>query len=57
VRKHEEWTKEEVEHYVKVMKEHEARRASFNERMEYWNNYNKRKDLDPETSFDMGRFT
>ena len=29
----------EIEHYVRVIKEHEARRASFNERMEYWRKY------------------
>ena len=29
----------DIEHYVKKLKEHEARRASFNERMEYWNGY------------------
>ena len=28
-------------HYVKKLKEHEARRASFNERSEYWRAYNE----------------
>lgn len=29
----------EINHYVEKIKEHEARRASFNERMKYWKNY------------------
>jgi len=28
-----------MEHYIKKIKEHEARRASFNERMAYWKKY------------------
>jgi len=28
-----------ITHYVKIIKEHEARRASFNERQEYWRAY------------------
>ena len=31
----------DMTHYVKKMKEHEARRASFNERSEYWRAYNE----------------
>ena len=29
----------EINHYVEKLKEHEARRASFNERQEYWRKY------------------
>jgi hypothetical protein len=46
----------DIEHYVRVMKEHEARRASFNERQEYWTKYNNKKKTDPETGFDMNDF-
>ena len=28
-------------HYVEKLKEHEEKRLSFNERMEYWTNYRK----------------
>lgn len=45
-----------LSHYIEKYKEHEARRASTNERNEYWRQYSK-KDLDPETSFDMGKYT
>jgi len=31
----------DIEHYVKKIKEHEEKRLSFNERMEYWKNYAK----------------
>ena len=53
MRKHEEWTKEKVvelfpknsdietSHYVAKLKEHEARRASTNERQNYWKTYYK----------------
>ena len=34
----------EINHYVKKIKEHEARRASWNERMEYWKNYHDNMD-------------
>ena len=34
----------EIKHYVKMMLEHEARRASWNERMEYWKNYHDNMD-------------
>jgi hypothetical protein len=37
--KYQEWTKEEIEHYIAKCKEHEERRASTNERNEYWLNY------------------
>jgi hypothetical protein len=50
-------TKEELEHYIAKYKEHEARRASTNERNAYWDNYYKHQKLDPETSFNMGSFT
>ena len=33
----------DVRHYVKKLKEHELRRASTNERQEYWKTY--REDL------------
>ena len=35
----------EIEHYVRKIKEHEAKRLSFNERMAYWNNYNNSKNM------------
>jgi len=41
VRKHEEWTEEELKHYVDKYKEHEERRASTNERNTYWKQYNE----------------
>ena len=53
MRKHEERKKEKVielfsknsdietSHYVAKLKEHEARRASTNERQEYWKTYRK----------------
>lgn len=31
----------DMTHYVKKIKEHEERRASFNERMEYWRAYHE----------------
>lgn len=34
----------EINHYVKKIKEHDARRASWNERMEYWKNYHDNMD-------------
>ena len=46
----------DIEHYVTKYKEHEERRASTNERNDYWKQYSK-KELDPETSFDMGKYT
>ena len=33
------WREFEIKHYVKKLKEHEARRASTNERQEYWDGY------------------
>lgn len=32
-------------HYVKMIKEHEARRASTNERNEYWRKYNETQQV------------
>jgi hypothetical protein len=47
----------EMAHYIKKLKEHEERRASFNERMDYWKTYKKYlKGQDPETGFDMNNF-
>lgn len=34
----------DIKHYVEKIKEHEARRASFNERMEYWRAYHEQMD-------------
>ena len=31
----------EINHYVEKLKEHEALRLSFNERMKYWEEYHK----------------
>ncbi len=36
-------TKEELAHYIKKYKEHEARKASTNKRNEYWRKYNENK--------------
>ena len=48
----------DIEHYIAKYKEHEARRATTNEREEYWKQYAKsQKQLDPETSFNMGKYT
>jgi hypothetical protein len=48
----------DIEHYIAKYKEHEARNATTNEREEYWKQYAKsQKQLDPETSFDMGKYT
>jgi hypothetical protein len=38
-------TKEELEHYIAKYKEHEARRASTNERNAYWREYNESKRI------------
>jgi hypothetical protein len=69
VRKHEVGTEEkvvelypkiddiDVRHYVMKLKEHEIRRASTNERQEYWKTYKKYlKGQDSETGFDMNDF-
>jgi hypothetical protein len=32
-----------LSHYIKKYKEHEARRATTNERNEYWRKYNENK--------------
>jgi hypothetical protein len=48
----------DIEHYVKKYKEHEQQRLSTNERNDYWKQYTKsQKQLDPETSFNMGEYT
>ena len=40
VSEYEGWeSKEEITHYIKKYKEHEARRASTDERNAYWSNY------------------
>ena len=36
-------TSAELEHYITKYKEHEARKASTNERNEYWRKYNENK--------------
>jgi hypothetical protein len=36
-------TKEELAHYITKYKEHEARKASTNERNAYWREYNENK--------------
>ena len=46
-----------MEWYIHKHKEFESKRSSFNERKKYWESYrNRNKGLDPETSFDMGKF-
>ena len=48
----------DIEHYIEKLKEHEAKRLSTNERNEYWRQYAKsQKQLDPETSFNMEKYT
>ena len=48
VSKYEGWkSKEEMTHYIKKYKEHEARRASTNERNAYWQSYQERKSYVP----------
>ena len=67
MRKHEVGTEEKIEDeypmgysmewYIHKHKEFESKRSSFNERKKYWESYrNRNKGLDPETSFDMGKF-
>jgi len=34
----------EIKHYVEKIKEHEARRASTNERLKYWKDYHDNMD-------------
>ncbi len=36
-------TEKELKHYIAKYKEHEARKASTNERNEYWRKYNENK--------------
>ena len=61
-REHEDNSIDDIEwaHYVAKLKEHEARRASANEREEYWKTYKKYKKqlrrLDPETGWNMEDF-
>jgi len=40
-------SKEEIAHYCKKHKEHEARRASTDERNAYWQQYAERKNYVP----------
>ena len=48
VSKYEGWkSKEEIAHYIKKYKEHEARRASTDERNAYWQQYTERKHYVP----------
>ena len=48
----------DIAYYVKKYKEHEAQRLSTNERDAFWKQYAKdQKKLDPETSFDMGKYS
>ena len=47
-----------MEHYIAKIKEHEEKRLSTNKRLAYWKQYtDSQKQLDPETSFDMGKYT
>lgn len=39
--------KQEITHYIKKYKEHEARRASTDERNAYWQQYAERKNYVP----------
>jgi len=32
-------SEKDIKHYIEKIKEHEDRRASFNERIDYWSNY------------------
>ena len=34
----------DITHYIKKIKEHEARRASTNERLKYWRAYNEQME-------------
>lgn len=48
----------DIEHYVKMIKEHEAKRLSFNERQAYWKSYfNEGKNtVGTDAGFDMSKF-
>ena len=47
-----------MEHYIAKIKEHEAKRLSTNKRLAYWKQYtDSQKQLDPETSFNMGKYS
>ena len=48
--KYEGWkSKEEIAHYIKKYKEHEARRSSTDERNTYWQHYAERKNYVPQS--------
>ena len=47
-------TKEELKHYIKKIKEHEANRTSTNKRNKYWEKYFT--PFRTETSFNMNKF-
>lgn len=50
-------THEELQEYMRQMKDNELNRRSFNERQRLWNEYIKRvRGGRTETSFDMNRF-
>lgn len=50
-------THEELQEYMRQMKDNELNRRSFNERQRLWNDYIKRvRGGRTETSFDMNRF-
>jgi hypothetical protein len=42
-------TQADLIHYIKKYKEHEARRASTNERNAYWQQHAERKDYVPQS--------
>jgi len=39
----------DIEYYVKKLKEHEARRASTNERNAFWKQYTERQNYAPKS--------
>ena len=47
-------TKEELKHYIKKIKEHEANKTSTNKRNKYWKEYFTSSRT--ETSFNMNNF-
>ena len=47
-----------MEHYIAKIEEHEAKSLSTNKRLAYWKQYiDSQKQLDPETSFNMGKYS
>tara|TARA_B100001287_G_scaffold33104_2_gene23599 strand:- start:2207 stop:2386 length:180 start_codon:yes stop_codon:yes gene_type:complete len=40
-----EWRKHEMKHYIEKCKEHEEKRLSTNERMEYWEVWAKKREI------------